>query len=71
MWTTEIKKKRYNLTVEEISAIRRAIEVLETISNDDEICYAIQCEACGGVGDAQDVLNAILSLDATDIDYID
>ena len=71
MWITEVKKKHYNLTVEEISAIKRAIVVLETISIDDEICEAIQCEACGGVGDAQNVLNTILSLDATDIDYID
>ena len=69
MWITEVKKKRYNLTVEEISAIRLAIDVLETISNDDEIYGAIYREACGAIVDAQDVLSAILNLDKTNIDY--
>ena len=70
MLITEAKKKKYSLTREEISAIRRAIYVLKTIDDDDEICEVIQCEACGAVRDAQDVLYAILNFDETDIlDY--
>ena len=65
MQITEVKKRKYGLTEEEILAILQAIDVLKIISNDNEICEVIQCEACGGVGDAQDVLAAILSLDGT------
>ena len=65
MLITEIKRKKYCLTEEEVLAIIQTIDVLKIISNDDEICEVIQCEACGGVGDAQDVLDAILSLDET------
>ena len=34
MQITEVKKKKYSLTREETSAIRRAINVLEIINND-------------------------------------
>ena len=68
MQITEVKKRKYGLTDEEILSILQAIDVLKIISNDNEICEVIQYEACGGgggVGDAQDVLDVILSLDGT------
>ena len=70
MLITEVKKKKYCLTEEETLAIIQAIDVLQTIYDDDKICEVIQCEACGAVRDAQDVLSAILNFDETDIlDY--
>jgi len=70
MLISEVKKKTYSLTGEEVSAIRRAICVLQTIYDDDEICEAIQSETWCGVWDAQDLLNTVLSFDGTDIlDY--
>ena len=71
MQITEVKKKKYSLTREEISAIRRAIDVLEIINNDNDVCKAIQNETyeCGNIEDALLVLNATLTLDETDIDY--
>ena len=70
MLISEVKKKTYSLTGEEVSAIRRAICVLRTIYEDDEICEVIQREACGAVGDAQGVLYTVLSFDGIDIlDY--
>ena len=68
MQMTEVKKKKYSLTREEISAIKQVIDILEIISKDDGIREAIQYEAYGRISDQQDILNAILSLDETDID---
>ena len=68
MQMTEVKKKKYSLTREEISAIKQVIDILEIVSKDDGIREAIQYEAYGRISDQQDILNAILSLDETDID---
>ena len=69
MRTMEIKKKKYSLTQQEINALKEAVEVLDTISCDDEISKAIQFEACGSVNDSKNILLAILKLDEDDINY--
>ena len=70
MLISEVKKKTYSLTGEEVLAIKQTVDILETISNDDEICEAIQSETWCGVWDPQDLLNTVLSFDGTDIlDY--
>ena len=68
MKITEVRKKRYILTPTETSVIREVLRVLSEISNDDDICENIQSESCAGVGDAENLLVAILSLDETDLD---
>ena len=69
MQITEVKEKRYSLTREETSAIRRAIDVLGIINNDNDVREAIQQEIYyGEVKGALLVLNATLLLDETVID---
>ena len=68
MRTTEVRKKKYSLTQDEITAIREVIEILDTLEKDDEISEAIQCEACESVEDFKEILLAILRLDGQDLD---
>ena len=71
MRTSEVKKKRYELTREEYMAIRKAIEVLEQIERDEELSKAIRCDCCCASTDTEDTkefLQTILNLNETDID---
>lgn len=69
MQTIEARKKKYSLNQTEINALREAINVLETIENDDDISEAIRCEVWGSVEDAKDVLLVILRLDKQYLDF--
>ena len=72
MRTSEVKKKRYELSREECAALRKAIEVLEQIENDEELAEAIRCDCCActctDVEEAKDFIQTILNLNETDID---
>ena len=70
MRTSEVKKKRYELSREEYVALRKTIEVLEQIENDEELAEAIRCDCCAGtdVEEAKDFIQTILNLNKTDID---
>ena len=70
MRTSEVKKKRYELTREEFAALRKALEVIEQIENDEELSEAIRCESCGAgdIEDTKEMVRTILNLNETDID---
>ena len=65
-----IRKKRYELSREEVSSLKKALEVIEQIKNDEELSEAIQCECCGGgdIEDAKEMVRTILNWDETDIE---
>ena len=69
MQITEVKKKKYTLTEEGISAIKQVIDILEIICSDDDIYKVIRHEAYSDIEDTLEVLNVILNLDEIDIDY--
>ena len=69
MKTQEVRKKKYSLTQTETSAIREVLHLLSQITDDDDITDAIQSEAYAGVGDTEDILNAILNLNEKDLEY--
>ena len=68
MRTSEVKKKRYELSREEVLSLKKALEVIEQIENDEELSEAIQCESCGGdIEDTKEMVKTILNLNETDI----
>ena len=70
MRTSEVKKKRYELSREEHEALRKAIEVLEQIENDEELAEVISWECCASADTegTKEFLQTILNLNETDID---
>ena len=71
MRTTEVKKKRYSLSGEEMSALKRTYDILNQIENDEELSEAIRCESCGSgdVDDTKEMIQTIINLNETDIDF--
>ena len=71
MLITEIRKKKYCLTEEEMSALKMTYNVLNQIENDEELSEAIQCESCncGNVDGTREIIQTIINLNETDIDF--
>ena len=67
----EVKRKRYSLSGEELSALKMTYDVLNQIENDEELSEAIQCESCscGDVDDTREMIQTIINLNGTDIDF--
>lgn len=70
MSITEVKKKRYELNREEIPALKKALEVIQQIENDEELSEAIRCMSDGGgdIEDTKEMIRTILNWNGTDID---
>ena len=63
----ETTRKRYVLSVEDTSAMRRALDILDRLENDD-IADAIQSSALANICDAIDVLRATLNNDCEELE---
>ena len=70
MQTTTVKKKRYVLSSEDIRALKDVSLLLDKFVEDRELVETIDSEACTSIGDAQDIIAAILNLNETDIALI-
>ena len=66
-----VNTKRYSLTGEEMSALKMTYDVLNQIENDEELREAIQCESCicCDVDDTREMIQTIINLNETDIDF--
>ena len=64
----ETRKKRYVLSVDERSAIMKAINILIDLERDDDIANAVQSSALGNICEATDVLQAVLDNDCQEIE---
>ena len=64
----ETRRKRYVLSVEDTSAMRRVLDVLDRLENDDDICDIVENSAQGNICDAVDILRAVLSNDCEEIE---
>ena len=64
----ETKKKRYVLSVDERSAIMKAINILIDLERDDDIANAVQSSALGNICEATDVLQAVLDNDCEEFE---
>ena len=64
-----IMKKRYELSREEIPALKKALEVIQQIENDEELSEAIRCMSDGGgdIKDTKEMIRTILNWNETDI----
>lgn len=71
MRTMEVKKKRYSLSEEEMSALKKTYDVLNQIESDEELSEAIRCESCcySDVDDAKEMIKTIINLNETNIDF--
>ena len=63
----ETRKKRYVLSVDERSAIMKAINILIDLERDADIANAVQSSALGNICEATDVLQAVLDNDCQEI----
>ena len=64
----ETRRKRYVLSVEDTSAMRQVLDILDRLENDDDIADVIQGSALANICDAIDVLRAVLSNDCEEIE---
>ncbi len=64
----ETRRKRYVLSVEDTSAIKRVLDILDRLENDDDICDIVENSAQGNICDAVDILRAVLSNDCEEIE---
>ena len=64
----ETKKKRYVLSVDERSAIMKAIDILINLERDDDIADVVQSNALGNICEATDVLQAVLDNDCEEFE---
>ena len=64
----ETRKKRYVLSVDERSAIMKAINILIDLDRDDDIANAVQSSALGNICEATDVLQAVLDNDCEEFE---
>ena len=64
----ETRKKRYVLSVDERSAIMKAINILIDLERDDDIANAVQSSALGNICEATDVLQAVLDNDCEEFE---
>ena len=69
MRISEVKKKRYELSREEVPSLKKALEVIQQIENDEELSEAIRCASCGcsDIEDTKEMIKTILNLNETDI----
>lgn len=70
MQVTTVKKKRYDLSSEEIKALEVVSSLLDDFIEDEELAEQIQInsEAWPSVRDAQDIISTILSFNETEFD---
>ena len=64
----ETRKKRYVLSVDERSAIMKAINILIDLERDADIANAVQSSALGNICEATDVLQAVLDNDCQELE---
>ena len=64
----ETRKKRYVLSVDERSAIMKAINILIDLERDADIANAVQSSALGNICEATDVLQAVLDNDCEEFE---
>ena len=64
----ETRKKRYVLSVDECSAIMKAIDILIDLERDDDIADLVQSSAQGNICEATDVLQAVLDNDCQELE---
>ena len=64
----ETRRKRYVLSVEDTSAMRQVLDILDRLENDDDICDIVENSAQGNICDAVDILRAVLSNDCEEIE---
>ena len=64
----ETRKKRYVLSVDECSAIMKAIDILINLERDDDIADLVQSSALGNICEATDVLQAVLDNDCEEFE---
>ena len=63
MKITTVKKKRYVLSPENVRALKDVSLLLDKFVEDRELAEVIDSEACTSIGEAQDIIAAILNLD--------
>ena len=63
-----VKKKSYILSPENVRALKDVSLLLDKFVEDGELAGVIDLEADTSIGDAQNIIAAILNLDETDID---
>lgn len=68
MLTATVKKKRYDLSSEDIKALKVVSSLLNDVIEDEELVEIISTEACASVRDAQDIVLTILKFDGTEFD---
>ena len=68
MQITTVNKKSYVLSLENVRALKDVSLLLDKFVEDKELAEVIGSEAGTSIGDAQDIIAAILNLDGTDID---
>ena len=64
----ETRRKRYVLSVEDTSAMKRVLDILDRLENDDDICDIVENSAQGNICDAVDILRAVLNNDCEEIE---
>ena len=67
MKITTVKKKRYVLSPENVRALKDVSLLLDKFVEDRELAERITLEACASIGEAQDVIAAILNFDEKEI----
>ena len=66
MQITTVKKKSYVLSPENVRALEDVSLLLDKFVEDGELAGVIDLEADTSIGDAQDIIAAILNLDETE-----
>ena len=68
MQVTTVKKKRYVLSPEDIKALEIVSSLLDDFIEDEELTEKIHSEVWANVGDAQEIVSTILSLNGIEFD---
>ena len=68
MQITTVQKKSYVLSLENVRALKDVSLLLDKFVEDKDLAEVIGSEAGTSIGDAQDIIAAILNLEETDID---
>ena len=64
----ERRRKGYVLSVEDTSAMKRVLDILDRLEDDDDIADVIQSSALANICDAIDILRAVLNNDCEEIE---
>ena len=70
MQIATVTKKSYILSPENVRALKDVSLLLDKFVEDRELAEQIDSEACTSIGNAQDIIAAILNLDETEIALI-